>query len=133
MILLPLGVPLALFGSTVTVFDIEHTRDVRGEGSQVRDPDRTLSGVVQPAGDKLTQLVPEGARSDGAMVLHSADPTIVAADLSAQGSTGRQTYMKHADEVWKVWALQDWRPHTAIRRFLLTKYVGVPYAVGPDA
>lgn len=126
MIVLPLSPVLGVFGSTQTVFDRVHTRNARGEGSSTTEADRALFGVIQPAGDKLVKLVPEGAQSDGAMVLHTPDASVAAADLTNRNttSTGRQTYVRHGGEVWKVWALQTWTPHTNIRRFLLTKYGG---------
>lgn len=123
MIKLPVQLAHDIFASAVTAFDIVHERNLRGEGSKLVEADRPIVGVIQPAGDKTIALVPEGARSDGAMVLHSADLTIVAADLTQTASTGRQTYVRHVGEVWKVWGLQDWNPHTAIRRYLMTKYV----------
>lgn len=119
---LPLGGAVRTFGSRVIAFDETNTRNARGEGSRTASANRQITGIIQPAGDKLTALLPQGARTDGAMVLHTSG-SINACDLSgAVGSSGVQTYIRHAGEIWRVWGLQNWTPHSPIKRYLLTKH-----------
>lgn len=115
MISLPLGVPMSLFASALTVYDETNTRNARGEGSRTVSESRTISGVIQPAGDRALRLLPQGAVPDGAMVLHTAAPV-----HTGEGAT--QTYLQHAGQVWRVWAVQAWAPHTTIGRYLCTRH-----------
>lgn len=119
---LPVGAAVRVFGLTMTAFDEVNSRNARGEGSRVTEADRRIYGVIQPAGDKLTALLPQGSQTAGAMVMHTSHP-VTACDLSGTtGSTGRQTYIRHAGEIWRVWGIQTWAPHTSINRYLLTKH-----------
>jgi hypothetical protein len=116
MISLPINAAHDLFASPLTVYDETNTRNARGEGSRTVAPARTIAGVIQPAGDRALRLLPQGASPDGAMVMHTAG-TI----HTGEGST--QTYLQHAGQVWRVWAIQAWGPHSDIRRYLCTRHV----------
>ena len=125
MILLPVNIPVAIFGSSITVFDVVFGRNTLGEPTRAQEANRTVFGPIQPAGDKLIALLPEGAQSDGAVVIHTAG-VMSAADLANGSATGRQTFVRHAGEIWKVWGMQNWAPCAGqIQRYLATKYVNV--------
>lgn len=119
---LPISGALNVFGSRIQVFDETNTRNARGEGVRTVSVNRLIRGIIQPAGDKLTALLPQGSRTDGAVVLHTSAP-VTACDLSgAVGASGVQTYVRHAGEIWRVWGLQNWAPHSNIKRYLCTKH-----------
>lgn len=125
MIRLPVRPAYNLFKSRVIVFDVTQGRDELGNPIvAVPTPDRGIIGVIQPAGDKAIALLPEGAQSDGAYILHTDAPIYIADN--AQGSTQNvQTYARHNGDVWKAWRMQGWRPHQRIQRYILTRYVNV--------
>ncbi len=108
----------------MTGFDVIYSRDTFGAQAASREPNRAFSGVIQPAGDNLTKLLPEGAQSDGAMVLHTASP-ISAATNTQDTENNTQTYIIQNGNYWKAWAVQDWQPHQKIARYLLTRYLNV--------
>ncbi len=125
MILLPVNIPVAIFGSTLVAFDVVFSRDALGEPAAAQEANRNIFGPIQPAGDKLIDLLPEGAQSSGAMIVHTAG-VLTAADLSNNVDSGRQSFIRHAGEIWKVWGLQSWAPCAGpIQRYLLTKYVNI--------
>ena len=125
MLILPLHVTHNLLTHTVQAFDVTHGRDVSGRPTITQGADYAITDAnVQPAGDKLIALLPEGAMSNGAQVMHTR-ASIKAADVRNGQSFGVQTYIRHNGEIWKAWAIQNWKPHSPIGRYILTKYVNV--------
>lgn len=125
MLILPLHVTHNLLTHTVQAFDVTFGRDASGRPTITQGANYPITDAnAQPAGDKLIALLPEGAQSNGVLVFHTRAP-VKAAD-NANGSTNSvQTYVRHNGDIWKVWAIQNWKPHSAIGRYLLTKYVNI--------
>lgn len=125
MLILPIHVTHNLLTHTVVAFDVVFDRDVSGRPTVAQGADYNITDAnVQPAGDKLIALLPEGAQSNGALVMHTR-AAIKAADVRNGSSTGDQTYIRHNGDIWKAWAIQNWKPHAVIGRYLLTRYVNV--------
>lgn len=125
MLILPLHVTHNLLTHTVQAFDVTLGKDVSGRPTSVQGADYPITDAnVQPAGYKQIALLPEGARSDGVQVFHTRTQ-VKAADVRNGATNGVQTYIRHNDEIWKVWAIENWKPHSAIGRYLLTKYVNI--------
>lgn len=125
MIILPLNPVLNLFGSTIVAFDVVQGRDSDGiPVVATPEADRKIFGIIQPAGDKDIRMLPEGQQSDGAYILHT--PAAVYAADNVQGAeTNRQTFVRHSNNIWKVWRIQDWTPHQKIARYIITRYVNL--------
>lgn len=125
MLILPLHVTHNLLTHTVAAFDVVHGRDVSGRPTIVQGADYNITDAnVQPAGDKLVALLPEGAQTDGAQVMHTAVQLKQATNVNGSTS-GDQTYIRHNGDIWKVWAVQNWKPHAKLGRYILTRYVNV--------
>lgn len=125
MLILPLHVTHNLLTHTVAAFDVLHGRDVSGRPLITQEADYSITDAnAQPARYKDIQLLPEGAQSDGALVFHTRYP-VKAADVVSGASTGDQTYIRHNGDIWKVWGTQNWKPHSPIGRYILTRYVNI--------
>lgn len=121
---LPLAGAANLFSQKITVYDETFTL-VNGRTQRVTDPDRIISGVIQTRKDKDVDLESTGALSDGNLLLHTTHD-VFAADLSQEGTTDRQTYVKYDGEVWKVNKLGQWTDKTQnYNKYLLTKYTEI--------
>lgn len=125
MLILPLHVTHNMLTHTVVGFDVTHGRDASGRPTIVQGSNFDIKDAnVQPASDKLIALLPEGAQADGTQVMHTR--RVLFSATNANGSTsGVQTYIRHNGDIWKVWGIQNWRPHARIGRYLLTRYVNV--------
>lgn len=125
MLILPIGVTHNLLTHTVQGFDVTHGRDASGRPAVTQGANYDIRDAnVQPASDKLIALLPEGAQADGALVMHTK--RVLFSATNANGSTsGVQTYIRHNGDIWKVWGIQNWKPHAVIGRYLLTRYVNV--------
>lgn len=111
-----------LFASTSMAFDVNHGRDELGRAiTPTPGADYPVPGVIQPASPKQIELLPDGAQSNGALQLH-AYRQLKACDVTDVSRNGVQTYVRHAGEVWKVWAIEDWTLHAGFNRYILTKY-----------
>lgn len=129
MLILPLHVTHNLLTHTVAAFDVVHGRDASGRPTIVQGVDYSITDAnVQPAGDKLVALLPEGAQTDGAQVMHTTAPLKQATNVNGSTS-GDQTYIRHNGDIWKVWAVQNWKPHAKLGRYVLTRYVNVDGAI----
>lgn len=125
MLILPLHVTHNLLTHTVQAFDVTHGRDASGRPVITQGANYAITDAnVQPASYKLIQLLPEGAQSDGALVMHTRK-AISIADNANGSSTGVQTYIRMNGDIWKAWQVQNWKPHSPIGRYILTKYVNV--------
>lgn len=125
MLILPLHVTHNLLTHTVIAFDVVHGRDAAGRPTITQGTDYNITDAnAQPARYKDIQLLPEGAQSDGALVFHTRAP-LKAADVSNGSSSGDQTYIRHNGDIWKVWGIQNWKPHSPIGRYILTRYVNI--------
>lgn len=122
--ILPVRAAHNLFTTSIIAYDVTSAR-VKGRAVNTAEPDRKISGTIQPANDKTVSLLPEGAESDGAQLLHT-DAAISFYDVKATGGINRQTYIRHAGEIWKAWSVQNWSIHSGgINRYILTKYRNV--------
>jgi hypothetical protein len=128
MLRLPLHVTHNLLRGPVTVFDVEYARDVLGKSTIEQEADHTIMAGLQPAGDDIIALLPEGAQSDGAKVLHTTSPVFMATNVHG-GLIGRQTFVRHGGQLWKTWRTQDWSDHSPIGRWILVRYVDVTGAI----
>lgn len=118
---LPVRSALNIFATQIICFDIT-SKKVKGRAVTNQELDRKIKGVIQPADNKAIVLLPDGAESDGAQVLHTA-AVVSAYDVTNTGTIKTQTYVRHAGEIWKLWRTQDWAIHTGnINRYILTKY-----------
>jgi hypothetical protein len=125
MLILPLHVTHNLLIHGNPAFDVTHGRDASGRATVVQGPDYTITDSnTQPAGDDLVALLPEGAQTDGAQVMHTAFPIKIATNVNG-AATGVQTYVRHNGNIWKAWAIQDWAPHNKLKRYILTRYVNI--------
>lgn len=125
MLILPLHVTHNLLIHGNDAFDVTHGRDAAGRPIIDQGDDyRITDSNTQPAGDDLVALLPEGAQTDGALVMHTAYPVKIATNVNG-GTSGVQTYVRHNGNIWKVWAIQDWAPHNRLKRYILTRYVNV--------
>lgn len=122
MIPIPVHGVVNLFADRVAVFDVVHGRDALGEATVAQEADRFISAIVQPLKDDEVHLLPEGAQRDGAKLVHTRDVVSVATNVSG-GSLPRQTYLRHGGGLWKLWAVNDWTPHTNITYCVATRYL----------
>lgn len=120
MLKLPLHVTHNLLKHPVTVFEVVYSRNGEGEAMAAVGPDFTIDANLQPAGYRQLQLLPEGAQTEGAKVMHTDQPIYV-----ADNGQGRQSYVRHGGQVWKVNAVEDWSPHSTIGRWLLTRHLDI--------
>lgn len=125
MLILPLHVTHNLLTHVVAAFNVTYGRDAAGRPTIVQGADFNISDAnVQPAGDDLVALLPEGAQSDGALVMHTREQIRIATNVN--GATNDvQTYIRFNGNIWKAWAAQDWAPHAVIKRYILTRYVNI--------
>jgi hypothetical protein len=124
MLRLPLHVTHNLLRGPVTVFDVTYTLDVLGVTTLTQEADRIIMAGLQPAGDEIIALLPEGAQADGAKVLHTT--AVMHAATNRNGAIGdRQTYVRHGGGLWRVWRSQDWSDHSPIGKMYLTKFIDV--------
>lgn len=125
MLILPLHVTHNLLTHTVQAFDVVHSKDSAGRPVIAQGDDYPITDAnAQPARYKDIQLLPEGAQSDGALVFHTR-AELKAADVRNGASSGVQTYVRHNGDIWKVWGTQNWKPHSPIGRYILTRYVNI--------
>lgn len=125
MLILPLYVTHNLLIHGNWAFDVEHRRDAAGRPIIIQGVDyRITDSNTQPASDELVALLPEGAETDGAQVMHTAFPIKIATNVNG-ATSGFQTYVRHNGNIWKAWAIQDWAPHNRLKRYILTRYVNI--------
>lgn len=125
MLILPLHVTHNLLTHTVQAFDVTFGRDASGRPTITQGADYPITDAnAQPAKYKDVQLLPEGAQPDGALVLHTRAAIHVAGNVNG-ASTGVQTYLRLNGDIWKAWGVQNWKPHSPIGRYILTRYVNV--------
>lgn len=123
LVRLPLMSVHRLLRDRITVFDVVNTRDpVTGRPVQTQEADRVVLMGLQPAGNKVIQLLPEGAQAEGLKVVHTT-AAVFAADNFNGGTETRQTYIRDGQDLWKINKLQDWRLHSTIGKWYATKYV----------
>lgn len=125
MLILPLHVTHNLLTHTVQAFDVAFGRDAAGRPTIAQGDDYDINDAnVQPASYKLVQLLPEGAQADGALVMHTRKAIAIAGNANGFTS-GVQTFLRMNGDIWKAWQVQNWKPHSPIGRYILTRYVNV--------
>jgi len=125
MLILPIHVTHNLLTHTVQAFDVTFGRDAAGRPTIAQGADYPITDAnVQPASYKQVALLPEGAQTDGTQVFHTREPVKAASNTNG-AANGVQTYIRHNGDLWKVWAIQNWKPHASIGRYLLTRYVNI--------
>lgn len=122
MIPIPAHMVVNIFADQIPAFDVVHGRDTLGKATAAQEADRFISAVIQPLKDNQANLIPEGAQRDGAKLVHTRD-AVSAASNNSGGSIPRQTYIRHGGEVWKLWAVNNWTPHTDIAYCVATRYL----------
>lgn len=121
---LPLAAAADLFVEKFNAYDTVSTKTL-GRWNAVKDPDKVISGVIQTDSEKAVSLGSDGALSDGNLMLHTR-ATVSANDLSQDGQTLTQTYVRYKGEIWKLSTLTNWRDKTEnYGKFLLTKYTNI--------
>lgn len=122
MIILPVMPAISLFATSITVYDLVGER-VAGRWKATAEPDRTISGVIQPADDRTLSVLPEGDRSDGAVLIHTRTQ-LNWYDVEQGATANRQTIIRYGGSLWRVVKLQDWTGSTAgLRRYIATRYL----------
>lgn len=125
MLILPIHVTHNLLTHTVVSFTVTHSRDASGRPVVVQGSDFNITDAnLQPASDRLIALLPEGAQADGTLVMHTRLTLFEATNVNGSAS-GAQSYVRHNGDIWKVWGIQNWKPHAVIGRYLLTRYVNI--------
>lgn len=99
------------------------TTIVRGRPETSDGPAFNLYGSVQFLTDKQLQLLPEGYRSSGGLIIRTRD-TVYFIDRTATSQEGRQTFLNAFGERWRITGLANWGPHGNYRKYLAEKYVG---------
>lgn len=100
MISLPLNPALNLFASRVSVYDLVGER-VAGRWQQTAEPERSISGVIQPADERALSLLPEGDRSSGALLIHT-HARLNWYDVEQGATSNRQTLVRYDGSLWRV-------------------------------
>ena len=100
MISLPLNPALNLFASRISVYDLVGER-VAGRWQQTAEPERSISGVIQPADERALSLLPEGDRSGGALLIHT-HARLSWYDVEQGATSNRQTLVRYDDSLWRV-------------------------------
>ena len=122
MIKLPLHVVHNLLRGPVVVFDVVFGRTDIGRQTVAQEADRTVLMGLQPMAWRTVQLLPEGAQSEGAKVVHCDQPLSVA-DNANGAMSGRQTFIRDNGQILKLMRLQDWSIHSPIGKWAAVKYV----------
>ena len=122
MIMLPLMPAMHLFATSITVYDLVGER-VAGRWKAAAEPDRTISGVIQPADERVLSVLPEGDRSDGAVLIHTR-ARLSWYDVEQGATVNRQTIIRHGGSLWRVVKPQDWTGSTpGLWRYIATRYL----------
>ena len=122
MINLPLVQPLHVLGGPLWVFD-QLGKRVDGHWRVTTEPKRQIHGIVQPADERTVQLLPEGDRSNGVLLLHTLAP-LHAYDVQQSGIMPRQTFLIHDGGFWRIAPGQDWSCHSRqLHRYLAIRYL----------
>lgn len=100
MISLPLHSALNLFASRISVCDLVGER-VAGRWQQTAEPERSISGVIQPADERALSLLPEGDRSSGALLIHT-HARLNWYDVEQGTTSNRQTLVRYDGSLWRV-------------------------------
>ena len=100
MISLPLHPVLNLFASRISVYDLVGER-VAGRWQQTAEPERSISGVIQPADERALSLLPEGDRSSGALLIHT-HARLSWCDVEQGATSNRQTLVRYDGSLWRV-------------------------------
>ena len=100
MISLPLNPALNLFASRISVYDLVGER-VAGRWQQTAEPERSISGVIQPADERALSLLPEGDRSSGALLIHT-HARLNWYDVEQGETSNRQTLVRYDGSLWRV-------------------------------
>ena len=100
MISLPLHSALNLFSSRISVYDLVGER-VAGRWQQTAEPERSISGVIQPADERALSLLPEGDRSSGALLIHT-HARLNWYDVEQGATSNRQTLVRYDGSLWRV-------------------------------
>lgn len=106
---------IGILGNVVTVFEKTETI-VNHRPVDTTGADRQIFGVIQPAGPRDLELLPEGDRTNGSIVVHSQSQLYI----SDRGTTS-QSFIRHDGLVYRVAALAPW-----VNQYF-RKYVAVLY------
>lgn len=117
------GLAVGMFGQAVTVYDETSSRVKGRTQAPTVGADRSIFGVIQPLTDKLQRQRPTGAKTDGQLVLQTADVVYYRDVVQGGARETRQTFVRHQGEVWRVVGPQNWTNHSGKQRYSLAKYV----------
>lgn len=121
---LPLACAADFFSEAITVFDCTSVKEV-GRWVDTPGDDYTISGVIQTHDEKGVQFDRDGSISQGTLMLHTR-ATLYAYDLSQDGQTSLQTYVRYQGDVWRLSRLTNWNTKTQnINLYYMTKYVNI--------
>lgn len=122
--ILPTYLAVNIFSRNITAYDKTQSLVV-GRVQTVKEANRSIRGVIQPATDKDIALLSDGAVSEGTLVLHTSS-TVSAYDLSQNNQNQRQTYVIYSGEHWRLTAIQNWSDKNGgTNRYILTKSVSI--------
>jgi hypothetical protein len=121
---LPLACAADFFSETITVYDVVATKSI---GRWVGTPgeDYTISGVIQTKDERGIKFDSDGAISQGTLMLHTR-ATLSAYDVSQDGQTLTQTFVRYQGDVWRLSRLTNWNVKTQnVNLYYMTKYVNI--------
>lgn len=121
---LPLGGAADLFVESITVYDVVSTKEV-GRWVDTPGDDYVIGGVIQTRDERDIQFDSDGSISQGTLMLHTRFD-LSAFDLSQDGQTLLQTYVRYEGDVWKLSRLTNWSAKTQnYKLYYMTKYTNI--------
>lgn len=123
---LPLGGAADFFSEKIVVYDVVGTKsDVGGRWVNTAGEDYTISGVIQTHDEKAIQFDADGSISQGTLMLHTRF-NLSAYDLSQDGQTTLQTFVRYQGDVWRLSRLTNWVNKTQnYNLYYMTKYTNI--------
>lgn len=121
---LPLACASDFFSEKITVFDMTSEKAV-GRWIDTPGEDYTISGVIQTHDEKGVQFDSDGSLSQGTLMLHTR-ANLKAYDVSQDGQTKTQTFVRYQGDVWRLSRLTNWNVKTQnVNLYYMTKYVNI--------
>lgn len=122
---LPLGGAADFFAEKIVVYDVVGTKNDVGRWVNTPGDDYIISGVIQTKDEKGIQFDSDGSISQGTLMLHTRFD-LSAYDLSQDGQTLLQTFVRYQGDVWRLSRLTNWVNKTQnYNLYYMTKYTNI--------